>query len=179
MKNNIKPIIVVVATVLILVVASVFNSQRTHVDEISKYSIQLPWGWSVTNEVHATTTSDTLFGDGESTIVVKRFDRTEKVENAINFMGKGEFMVFLTDQLKADINGYTVVSTSTVKIGDKEYYKLDSKYNGRTSQKEVVSNAYIILTDSSYYIIGTDVYLESWDKKKGDIIKSINTFKLI
>jgi hypothetical protein len=177
--KNIKSITIITITVVVLIVLSVFNTQRTHTDIISKYSIQLPWGWDVIRDVHATTTSDILFGDGESTIAVKRFDRTEPVENAINFMGKDEFMVFLSDQLKLDIEGYNIISTSTVKIGDKEFYALDSKYVGRTTQKDVTSKAYIILTDSSYYILGVDVYSESWDKKKDAIIKSINTFKLI
>jgi hypothetical protein len=174
--------ILITAILLVLAIAiSIYvksNKTTSYSDTASTYTISAPKDWVMLDSSNATTTSNLALSNGSSTITVKRFDRTERVEEAIRFMGKDEFYVFLTDQIKSEIDGYQLVSTSTVKINNLDFYKAQATYVGKKTQKEVTQYAYFILGDTAYYIIGIDVYTEILDKSIVDINRIVNTFTL-
>ncbi|MES3031555.1 MAG: hypothetical protein V4697_04065 [Patescibacteria group bacterium] len=145
-----------------------------------KFSLFLPKGWKQTASSPSTAPkSTTVFSNGSSTIVVKKFPRTLESAKAISFMGENEFKKFIADGLREEISGYQVIATSTVNIQGREYYKVIGSYTGKQSQKQVTQHVYVGLTEESYYVIGVDVYNELWAVNKDAISASLSTLKLL
>lgn len=178
---NKKTIIIIISIIAVFVVSSVFikrNENSSYADKESNFTIELPSSWNLINRSVTINGSNTLFSNGSSTIVIKKFNRTDKVEEAIRFMGKDEFYVFLSDQVMSEIDGYKVLATSTVMINNLPFYAVDANYVGKNTQKEVSQKLYIVLGEKSYYIIGVDVYTELVPKFENEINKIINSFKI-
>ncbi len=169
MKKYIIIVIIAIAAVLLIVR---FNTQD--------FSIVLGDGWKLVEKSNSSTTSNTLYSNGSSTIVIKQYKRTESVNQAINFMGNQEFGNFLADQIKMDIgNQYEITSTSSIMINGVNFLEVDAKYIAPKTKKEVTQKTYIVIGDKAYYIIGTDIYTEILNQNLGQIETIINTFKLI
>lgn len=186
MNKNKITIIAILLIVLISVLVFFGQSNNTqslqkmeYKDDKAKFSIYLPEKWTILDSSNATNTSSTLFSNGSSTIVVKRFERTDKVEQAINFMGEDQFMVFMTDQLAADIDGYKLISTTTEIIGQDKYFKALGGYTGKGSKKDVNQYSYIKIVSDAYYLIGVDIYEDIPKKSQNIIFESIKTLKLL
>lgn len=150
-----------------------------YTSQFLKMSLYLPKGWTVQDQTDSTTTPSVLFGNGTSTLTVKRFIRNDKVDSAVLTLDTEQFLVFIADGLKDDIPGYTVVATSTVSIQGVNYYKIIGSYTGVTSKKPVTQYAYLTLTDKAYYIVGADVYSSLWQENKDAVLGSISTIKLL
>lgn len=185
MNKNKITIIVILLIALISII--VFSSQsgktkslqeNEYKDDKAHFSIFLPEKWNVLDSSNATNTSSTLFSNGSSTIVVKRFERTDKVDQAIKFMGEDQFMVFMTDQLAIDIDGYKLISTTTEIIGQDKYFKALGSYTGKGSKKDVNQYSYIRIVPDAYYLIGVDIYNDVPEKDQYIIFKSIETLRL-
>jgi hypothetical protein len=182
MNTNNKVIVgILIALVLSAIVFKVVREKVfvTYTDQVSKFSIDLPRDWTLRDKTNSTATTSTQFGNDSMTIVVKRFSRTEITEQALRFMGEDEFMNFLTDQLREDIDGYVVVATSSEMINNISYFTINGSYTGKQSKKEVTQKTYIHINKEAYYIIGIDVYKDIWEKNMGEINKIILTLKLL
>ena len=180
-KNNLTLGIVIVAVILTVVFSFVTGSPKKYTNDSAKFSIELPAKWKLVDSAVSSSTSSFLFGNGVSTLNIKKFARDENTNQAIKFFGnrRSEFYVFLVDQLEKDIDGYSPVATSSVMIGDIEGQKVTGEYVGKKTQKKVIQTTYLLLTDSDYYIIGFDVYSDIWGKNKDQVIKSLSSFSLI
>lgn len=175
-----KYIIIAVVVIIAALLVVRFNTRgEVYSDNTSNFSIVLDNGWKLLDKGNSSTTSSTLFGNGSSTIVVKKFDRTDSVNQAISFMGNQEFGNFLAEQIKMDIgNQYEITATSSIMINGISFLEVDAKYIAPKTKKEVTQKTYITINDKAYYIIGTDIYTDILNQNLGQIEKIINTFKL-
>lgn len=151
---------------------------QAYTDKDAQFSINLPKGWKILTNTYQASTSNVLFGNGSSTIIVKRYERTDKVEQALeNLKTVKEFYAFIMLGIEEDIQGYTTVATSTATIGGLSAYRVTGSYVGPQSKKQVTQYAYVVLTDKNYYLIGADMYADRWSVDKDAVLASIATLK--
>jgi hypothetical protein len=178
---NKKTIIIIISLIAAFAIGFMLvnkDSITSYTDKESNFTIELPSSWNIVNRDVSVNGSNSLFSNGSSTITIKKFNRTDKVEQAIKFMGKDEFNIFLSDQVMSEIDGYKIQATSTVIINNLPFYAVNANYVGKNTQKDVTQKLYIVLNEKSYYIIGVDVYTELMSKFENEIDKIINSFKI-
>lgn len=148
-----------------------------YTDASSKFSIYLPLQWSLKAKSNSTSTSDSVFSNGASTMTVKRFPRTDQVEQVVSSRGSDAFLSIVADNLKTEISGYSVTATSSVVINGQKYYKVSGKYVGQSSKKEVIQYIYLALSKDAYYLVGFDIYSDAWAQAKDALLESVSTFR--
>lgn len=177
--------------VLVILVYVGLSSQSSRVlnayeDKEIGFSIDLPKGWEVASKEVSNTVSSTWFNVASSSnasvpsvqFAVERFKRTPDMNKIIGNFGTGPFVQGLIESLWVDL-GLDIKKNESVKIGDKSFVHIYSTYVGKGTKKEVTQHMYFIFTDLYYYRIGVDVYTDDWAKIGEEILKSVQTFKIL
>ncbi len=180
--------LLLVLVILVYVGLSASSSEifNTYEDKEIGFSIDLPKGWEVASKEISDTVSSTWFkessfGNASTTsfqFAVERFKRTPDMNKIIDKFGTGPFVQGLIESLWVDL-GLDIKKNETVKIGNKTFVHIYSTYVGKGSKKEVTQHMYFVFTDLYYYRIGVDVYTDDWAKVGENILKSVQTFKIL
>ncbi len=154
-----------------------------YVDTVSKFSINLPTGWSVLGKENSEKTSKVSFSDvsiknaPNAKIMVERIERDKEMDKKIQEMGADMVLLLLADDLSVSL-GLTNTSIKKISINNRDFFYLSGTYVGQTSKKEVTQSAYFALTPDAHYRIGVDAYTDVWIKNKDAILKSIDSLFL-
>lgn len=154
-----------------------------YVDLLSKFSINLPTGWSILSKENTETTSKISFSNPSAKdvpsakITVERLERNAGMNKNIKEMGEDAVLLLLADDLGVSL-GLTKPSIKKISINGVNYFQLSGVYVGQASKKEVTQNVYFALTPDAHYRIGVDAYTDVWVKDKDAILQSINSLFL-
>ncbi len=203
---NKKIIVLVIVIALIVISILSINKQRVgtsdgsvtqststqllqsspYIDPKAKFSIILPVDWVVKNINNSTTSSNTWFynpsgdnGSSTATIVVGRFERTPKMNEYIKKTGDDKFLSDIAGSLISDIYQFSTTSSQKIVINTVPFAQFSGTYMGGKTKKQITQNLYLTLTDKAYYLIGMDVYTDSWLELKDAILQSVSTFTLL
>jgi hypothetical protein len=198
MNTGKKKLVAVVVIILILIAAVVIfkNSSRNivnsnieeiaYVNDASKFSINLPKGWTKIDESVTASSTDTWFGNQSATqeergssIVIRRFEREDRMNEIISQLGSDFFLDALANNMVSGINKYALVATSTENINGRTYRVYKGTYEGLGSSRQATQYIYLNLRDDAYYMIGIDIYTDALPKLEAPIMESIKTFKVL
>ncbi len=157
-----------------------------YTDQLGYFSLELPSGWKEVDSIYGTTTETVLFSgsgvneqDVGTRITVNKYERTKKVDNAIKIYTEEGFSQLIANDVKFGLNEYKELSNATTSIQGRMFYVIKGTYVGIKSRREVTQYLYITHTSDSYYLIGIDVYSDLWAANEDEVLRSIDTFKLL
>jgi hypothetical protein len=157
-----------------------------YVDQVGKFGLNLPAGWTKVTQNVATSSSDTWFANPTApedekgaSILVRRFARTEDMNTLISKIGGNVFLDLIVESTKQSINKYAIVATTTQDINGVTYKITQATYEGLDSKRQATQFLFLTLTEDAYYLIGVDVYTDLLPKLEQPLLNSIKSFQIL